>query len=47
MYTWLYITLGIKMCQHTHFLMRPNVYVFQKKLKSEKNIKDARVLGWG
>ena len=36
-------------CQHTHFLMRPNVNVcvFQKISKSEKRIRDAGVLGWG
>ena len=46
-FCWGLFTLGIKTCQHTHFLMRPNVCVFQKISKSEKTIKDAGVLGWG
>ena len=40
------ITLGIKICQHTSFLMRPLTCNFLKISKSGKNIKDAGVLGW-
>ena len=40
------ITLGIKICQHTSFLMRPLTCNFLKISISGKNIKDAGVLGW-
>ena len=46
-FCWGLFTLGIKICQHTHFLMWPNVCFFQKNSKSEKNIKDADMLGLG
>ena len=40
-------TLWTKICQHISFLMRPLICDCSKIPKSEKNIRDAAVLGWG
>ena len=42
-FCWGLFTLGIKICQHTNFLMWPNVFAFSKKFKVSENIKERAI----